>query len=207
MFQHQLIFLVLHEWTHHVHGHLPDLGRPGTVIFEEIVTSGKVGNLRSQAFEMDADGYAVYFALSHLMKGPRREQAINLLACEHAHPDMQDGVLFFSFVMAIGAMLLVLSPPSVDFSRPHDETHPLPVVRMDWIMRHASNWCVQNNKSRLVPMMQRVFQALMVIVERAVSQITPSNDWREQGEFMKSPFSAAYRRELMAVIRDQLQAL
>jgi hypothetical protein len=204
MFQHQLIFLVLHEWTHHVHGHLPHLE---TGFFEEIMTSGNVGNLKSQAFEIDADGYAVYFALSHLMNGPRREQAINLLACEHAQPDMQDRVLFLSFVMAIGAMLLVLSPRSFDFSKCYTLTHPFPAVRMDWIMRRASNWCEQNDKATLVPMSQSTFQALMVVVEKASSQVSPANDWREQGEFMKSPFSSGYRRELMAFVRGQVQAL
>ncbi len=206
MFQHQLIFLVLHEWTHHVHGHLSSLA-PGTGFFEEIVTNGDVGNLKSQAFEIDADGYAVYFALSHLMNGPRRKQAISLLACEHAHPDMQDGVLFLSFIIAIGAMLFVLSPASFDFSKCYTQTHPFPAVRMDWIMRHASNWCAENDKARLVPMVQRTFQALMVIVEKASSQVSPANDWREQGEFMKSPFSSGYRREVMALVRGQAQAL
>jgi hypothetical protein len=206
MFQNQLIFLVTHEYTHHVHGHLSDQV-PGSVFFEEIFINDDEGDLALQAFEMDADGYAVYLALSHLMNGPRREQATTVMSCEHAHPDSQDRVLFLSFVMAIGAMLLVASPPSVDFRKCRTPTHPFPAARMDWIMHHATNWCVENGKSHLVTMTKGTFQALMVIVERAILQIRPTNDWREQAAFLKSEIGSQYRRELIARLRKHVQAI
>jgi hypothetical protein len=206
MFQNQLIFLVTHEYTHHVHGHLSDQV-PSSVFFEEIITSDDNGDLASQAFEMDADGYAVYLMLSHLMNGPRRAQAIGLLNCEHAHRDLQDRVLFSSFVMAIGAMLLVTSPPSVDFHKYRTRTHPLPAARMDWIMHHATNFCSENGKSHVVTMAKQTFQAVMVIVERAILEIRPANDWREQVAFLKSEVGSQYLRELIARVRKHVQAI
>jgi len=203
MFQNQLVFLITHEYTHHVHGHLSD-ALPDSVFFDEIVISDDSGDLRSQAFEMDADGYSVYLLLSHLMNGPRREEAINLLSCEYTHPDAQDRVLFLSFVMAIGAMLLVTSPPSVDSSKCRTRTHPFPAARMDWVMHHAANWCKENGKSQVAAMAKETFQALMTIVERAIEQITPTHDWREQTVFLKSEIGSQYRRELLARVRKHV---
>lgn len=205
MFQNQLIFLVAHEYTHHVHGHLSDHVL-GSNLFDEVVVSDDNGDLAAQAFEMDADGYSVYLALSHLMNGPRREQAISLLRCEHAHPDSQDTLFFLSFSMAIGAMLLVTSPPSVDFRKCRTRTHPFPAARMDWIMHHATNWCQENGKSHVVTTAKETFQALMAIVERAILQMKPAHDWREQTAFLKSVIGSQYRRELLARVRSHVLA-
>jgi hypothetical protein len=203
MFQNQLIFVVTHEYTHHVHGHLSDL-ESGSVFSDEIVTSDDLGNLKSQAFEMDADGYAVYLTLAHLIAGPRREQAVKVLNCEHVHPDAQDGILFLTFVMSIGAFLLALSPRSVNLSKFCTRTHPFPAARMDWIMHHATNWCRQNDRSHLVKMASNTFQALMAIVEKA---IRPENDWREQFTFLKSGVGLKYRWELRSLVKAYVEAL
>jgi hypothetical protein len=109
MFQTQLAFVVSHEYTHHVHGHLPQ-SAPGPPFFNEILSSDDAGSLESQAFEIDADGYAVYHVLAHLIDGARRSQATELLSCNHQKASTQDEVLFSSFVMAIGAFLFVLPP-------------------------------------------------------------------------------------------------
>jgi hypothetical protein len=206
MFQTQLTFVVTHEYTHHVHGHLSEraLGSP---VFNEIASSSESGNLEMQAFEMDADGYAVYHVLSHLITGPRRE-ATMLLSCKHAPASVQDEILFSSFVMAMGAFLLVLSPSSVDLSRVYTRTHPLPAARMNWIMRHATGWCKQNGRSALITYMaSNTFQATMAVVERAISGIRPANDWREQTVFLKSEEGSKYLKELDALVRAHVQAL
>jgi hypothetical protein len=59
MCQTQLAFVVSHEFTHHVHGHLFEQ-TPGSPFFKEIFVSSEIGNMQTQAFEMDADGYAVF---------------------------------------------------------------------------------------------------------------------------------------------------
>ena len=107
MFQTQLTFVVTHEYTHHVHGHFSQRA-PASTLFNEVIgdTNGK---LEDQAFELDADGYAVYHVLAHLIAGPRRDQAIRILGCEHSHSSVQDEILFSLFVMSVAAFLYILA--------------------------------------------------------------------------------------------------
>ncbi len=158
--QTQLSFVVAHEYTHRVHGHLSQR-TPGSEVFNEVIT-GKLGNLGMQAFEIDAGGYAVYHVLAQLMTGPRREQAIALLGCAYAPLSVQDEILFSSLVMAIGAFLLTMSP--VDLAEIYTRTHPPPSARMDRIMHQAIDWCEQNERSALAAYMtEERFQMIMVV--------------------------------------------
>ena len=64
----ELNFLVCHEFTHHIHGHLPapfGTGLPIWIEFGGIPTGGI--RLEEQAQEAGADSYAVYIALHHLI--------------------------------------------------------------------------------------------------------------------------------------------
>jgi hypothetical protein len=140
MFQTQLTFVVTHEYTHHVHGHFSQRA-PGSVFFNEIV-SGAAANLAEQAFELDADGYAVYHVLAHLIAGPRREQATEILRCKHAQPRVQDEILLSSFVMAVGAFLYVLPPMSADPCEVYNRTHP-PSSREDAVGYEQHDQLVQ----------------------------------------------------------------
>jgi hypothetical protein len=206
MFQTQLIFVVLHEWTHHVHGHCSRYA--GSEFFNEVVSSDTAGNLEEQALEMDADSYAVYYVLAHLITGPRREQATSLLNCKHVPASVQDEILFFSFLMAIGAFLYALSPTPVDLSKVYTRTHPLPATRMAWIVGHAKSWCGQNNRSELAAnMMRERYQALMVLVARAIAGMTVEPDWSEQTAFLKSEAGSKYFKQLEALFRTNVQAL
>jgi hypothetical protein len=70
MFQTQLMFVVSHEYTHHVHGHLSKAS--GTASASE---TDEDGSLDEQVVEIDADGYAVFHVLTHLIAGEARLQA------------------------------------------------------------------------------------------------------------------------------------
>jgi hypothetical protein len=58
-FRTMLSFLVSHEYTHHVHGHL-DPGGSEPVFLDEILDLDQAGDLDQQVLEVDADGCAVY---------------------------------------------------------------------------------------------------------------------------------------------------
>src|ERR1035441_10397244 len=73
LFQIQLNFLVSHEYTHHVHGHCVDAPGAMAGLWTEFLGDAKNGNLKAQAQELDADGYAIYLALAHLLRRERRE--------------------------------------------------------------------------------------------------------------------------------------
>jgi Peptidase family M48 len=206
MFQTQITFVVTHEYTHHVHGHLSQ-SAPGSAFYNEMLSSGDAGSLEEQAFEMDADAYAVYQVLAHLITGPRREQATELLGCVQAHANMQDEALFSSFVVAVGAFLLLLPPASVDPSTIYNRTHPPQAVRMNGIMHSAISWCEQNRPA-LVPLMTlERFQTIMTIVYKTVSGMNGDSDWNGQTAFLKSDDGSEYSKKLRAQLRNHIQSL
>jgi hypothetical protein len=192
MCQTQLTFIVSHEYTHHVHGQLR-------------VSNG---GLEAQAFEMDADGYAVYHVLAHLINGPRREQAVQLLGCAHSPSCIQDEKLFSSFVFALGALRLSRSLSPVDLSNVYLLSHPVPVARMNCVMRHAINWCRQNDRPVLAAYMTpNQFQVIMATVEHAISGTTVTHNWREQAAFLKSEEGSKYLKRLDALVKAHVEAL
>lgn len=201
MFQTQLAFMVVHEYTHHVHGHFSQRA-PGSPFFNEIEGEGK-GNLDEQVFELDADGYAVFHVLAHLIAGPRREQAIKILSCGGRSVGMQDETLFSSFVIAIGAFLYSLPPASASPSEVYCRTHPIQAVRMRWIMDAAISWCKQNERASLAEFMTvNRFQALMSVVDRTMRQTTGHHDWRAQTAFLKSEDGSKYVNTLFTLVRE-----
>jgi hypothetical protein len=192
MCQTQLTFIVSHEYTHHVHGQV------------RLCNQG----LEAQAFEMDADGYAVYHVLAHLIDGPRREQAVQLLGCEHSPSCIQDEKLLSSFVFALGGLRLSRSLSPVDLSNVYSLSHPLPVVRMNCVMRHAINWCKQNDRPGLAAYMTpSQFQAIMATVERAIAGTSATHNWREQAAFLKSEEGSTYLKKLDALVKAHVAAL
>lgn len=207
MFFTQLNFIVTHEYTHHVHGHLSRRA-PGATVFNEIISSGTEGSLDDQAYEIDADGYAVYHGLEHLIAGPRRKQATELLCCDHLPDSAQDEILFSSFVMAVGAFLYVLRPLSVNPSEVYTRTHPPQAARMSWIMRAATIWCNQNNLSALATYMTLSrFQLLMNIVSAVIAGMTGGHDWSEQTNFLQSDDGSDHIKKLDVRFKRHVQAL
>jgi hypothetical protein len=205
-FQTQLVFVVTHEYTHHVHGHLSQ-STPDAEFFNEIV-SGDTGNLAEQAFELDADAYAVYHVLSHLITGQRREQATQILGCKHMYPSVQDELLLSSIVAAVGAFMYVLPPLSTDPCEIYIRTHPLQALRMRWIMNNIIQWCNQNNRPLLAAYMTvKRFQTIMLIVATAISGINGGLDWREQTGFLRSEAGSKYLTQVTALVRAHVQAL
>jgi len=206
MFQSQLTFLVSHEYTHHVHGHFSQLA-PGSTFLNEILSNSEAGNLEEQAFEVDADGYAVYHVLSHLITGPRREQALEILGCAQARPERQDEILFYSFVMAIAAFLFILAPISADASTIYNRTHPPQAARMNEIMHSAIGWCKQNRPDLVAVLTLSKFQTLMTVVLAAISGMNGIGDWSGQTAFLASESGSEYSKKLRAHFRKHVQSL
>jgi hypothetical protein len=206
MSQTQLTFLVSHEYTHHVHGHFSQLA-PGSTFLNEILSNSETGRLENQAFEVDADGYAVFHVLTHLITGPRREQAIELLGCAQAPPERQDEILFYSFVMAIAAFLFVLPPISVDASTIYNRTHPPPAARMNEIMHAAISWCEQNKPKLVAVLTLSKFQTLMTVASAAISGMSGVGDWSGQTAFLASESGSEYSKKLRAHFRKHVQSL
>src|ERR1700693_2245535 len=64
---------------------------------------------------------------------------------------------------------------------------PLPLARMNCVMRHAISWCRQNDRPALAAYMTpNQFEVIMSVVERAILGTAPTHNWREQAAFLKS---------------------
>jgi hypothetical protein len=65
----QLNFLVSHEYAHHIHRHWVERQSGGIGVWTEFPHDATCGSINSQAQELDADGYAAYLVLAHLLRG------------------------------------------------------------------------------------------------------------------------------------------
>ena len=81
LFWMMLNFVVTHEYSHHVRGHIRR-AEPNPV--EEIRGGSLNGGLQRQAREADADGYSAYFSLAYWFDSPDgRQLVVQLLQSEH----------------------------------------------------------------------------------------------------------------------------
>ncbi|MGA7410285.1 MAG: hypothetical protein WBW33_07355, partial [Bryobacteraceae bacterium] len=115
LFRLLLFFIVCHEYTHHTHGHLLARGIQW-VLFDEI-SNHNTGNLESQIIEVDADGYATFLVLNHLIAGDMRQVVLPLLGFEEEDAVDQDQMLLSCFVLATGGFFFT-TPLSSSIVRP-----------------------------------------------------------------------------------------
>lgn len=206
LFGTQLAFAVVHEYTHHVHGHL--VGKYLDQAFsDEIIDDSGGGDLESQAREVDADCYATYYVLNHLVKGSRRQHALCLLSLENGAGNAQDEVLFSSFLIAVGAFLFCRPPSGVDRAKIHKLTHPPQAARMNFIMHSAISWCKQNKPELENYMTRDRFQKLMHAVAVATWGMNGGDDWSIQTQFLLSNEGAAYIANLDALVKAHIKSL
>jgi hypothetical protein len=188
LFQNQLAFILCHEYTHHVHGHL------GQSTF-----GLETGDIQTQVFEVDADCYAIYFVLAHLINGVGRAQAVERLNCTGATPTRQDEALFSSFVLAIGGFLFATETVAFDPLRVCTRQYPPLAARMNWIMQSAvMDWCRMNRPHLKEWMTSERWRALMLTAATAVWGMNGGVDWSDQVAFLNSAQGQEYTARVMA---------
>ena len=206
LFRTQLNFVVSHEYTHHVHGHVaPRMS--ASMFSNEILDDGETGNLVQQTLEAYADGYAVYHVLANLIDGGGRAQEVSLLKLEAEPSGVQDGVLFSCFVVAVGAFLFVRPPDALDNARIYKLTHPPQAARMNCLMQQAISWCKQNRPGLEAWMTLDRFQMLMKGVAEATWGMNGGRDWAAQVAFLQSEAGDEYFRELDRSLKAYVQSL
>jgi hypothetical protein len=137
-------FLVSHEFTHHVHEHLPAPFSTGLTMWKEFGNVGSGGTrLEEQAQEADADAYAVSIVLNHLIAEGGRAVVGNLFT-ENAKSDCNAEGLFTLLMVAVGAVLYALDANVFDVSRVYALQHPPEALRMNYVMHSDKSWCNQN---------------------------------------------------------------
>jgi hypothetical protein len=188
LFQNQLAFILCHEYTHHVHGHL------GQSAYGQ-----EIGDVLTQVFEVDADCYAIYFVLAHLINGVGRAQAVQRLNCDGATPTKQDEALFSSFVLGIGGFLFATEPVALDPKRVHTRQYPPLAARMNWIMQSAvMDWCRMNRPHLKGWMTFERWRALMLTAATAVWGMNGGVDWGDQVAFLNSDQGKEYTASVIA---------
>lgn len=197
-------FVITHEWTHHVHGHVH---RPcAEAIFpNEILDTGGDGSIESQIKELAADGYSAYHVLANLIDSQTRPM-LTLLKLEAKQTSVQDEVLFSLFVVAVAAYLFVRPAPDLNPIEIYKLTHPPQAVRMNFLMQEAIGWCSQN-RPHLEAWMKGRFQSLMRATAEALLGTDGAQVWANQNAFLKSEEGAKYIRALAEGIEAYRKSL
>jgi hypothetical protein len=202
IFRLQLQFLIAHEYTHHVHGTVG-----GGIYREYPVTSIPSSNLLRQAAELDADGYATYFVLEHLIISDERLHLVRELGAESSPTGVQDRRLFSCFLAAVAGFFVSESPQPIDETTVYEFSHPPRAARMGSFMSSAMAWCKERRPALFAWMELHRFQEIMRDVNDAVNKSDPSFDWKTQNDFLESEAGKVYRARLDSEFRDLILRL
>lgn len=206
IFRIQLFFVVTHEYTHHVHGHIPTL--QGMAAFADENPGGtNTGNLDRQALEIDADAYAAYHVLPNLIDGSARSSAIALLKLHAETLRTQDEILLSCFVAAVGAFFFVRLPVVIDKATIYTLTHPPQAARMNCLMQQAIRWCKQFRPGLEESMPIGRFQSLMTSMAEATLKLNGGRNWVAQTEFLQSQDGIDYFAQLDRHFKAHIQSL
>ncbi len=201
LFSIQFSFLVCHEYTHHIHGHLGESSSVELRIWKEMRKSAA---LEAQAQEVGADTYAVYIALTNLFNGSGRDNAISVFALRNKASAAHESLLVL-FVVAVGAFFCAFSRMDVDVASVYEASHPLVAVRMNYVMHSAISWCNQNcpaietwmNPGRYQIVIAALGEALWGAADTTVPQVA----------FLNSAPGAEYLRQLEELRLQQFRGL
>jgi hypothetical protein len=195
LFRTTLFFVVLHEWTHHIHGHVRRRGSD-SALFNEILDDAETGGLEMQAEEADSDFNAAYYVLDSLIVGPVRVPAVTLLGLDGEPVDVQDEVLVSCFIVAVGAFLFVRPPAVVNRDCVYKNDHPPQAARMLLLIYDGIAWCKRQRpglEARLAP---DCFHKLMDAVAQVTWGVEGGIGWAAQATFLLSPGGLEYLRQL-----------
>jgi hypothetical protein len=195
LFTTQLTFVVSHEFGHHDRGHFGPAASASDT-WSEIPAAGTTGSLEQQAREIDADGWAVYLVLTHLMIGDRREACRVLLGLQATPEESVDQTLLSSFILAVAAVLFVFPPTVFDNHTLYQLVHPPQAARMNEIVHNVRTWCGRNRPALGAWMTLECFQALMRAARATTSELNGALDWSRQTEFFLTQAGAEYFRSL-----------
>jgi len=140
----QLAFVISHEYTHHIHRHLQEAGSGPAGMWSEFLDDVARGSIDYQAQEIDADGYAAFLVLTHLINGERRDSALEQLGRPDATADLADRILLSCFILAVIGFFCVFPPSDIDRISIYRLTHPPAPVRIKYLVQVVGMWCSFN---------------------------------------------------------------
>jgi hypothetical protein len=195
LLQIQLSFLVSHEYTHHVHQHCVE-SRSGAIgLWTEFLSDATCGSINSQAQELDADGYAAYVVLTHLLRGEMRQRALAELGQADISDTAGDELLLKCFFLSVLAFFCTLRQGDIDIASVYRFGHPPPPVRIKYMLDVSEMWCGQNGsvpQSWFNPeQLQKLFSAAAEVFAGMTRQT-----WDAQMSFLSSAEGMQYNQQL-----------
>ena len=166
-----------------------------THIWTELRRDNASGDINRQARELDADSYAAYIVLSHVLRGDRRNIALTDL-CAAALPDIEaDELLLTCYFLALLAFFCALWRGPADAASIYRLTHPPAPVRIKYAIQVAEMWCGQNGSVPSSWFVPARFQELFRAAAQLIAEPIPKT-WDAQIEFLRSPEGARYDEQL-----------
>jgi hypothetical protein len=202
-FRLELLYIVLHEWTHVVHGHVRKAGDDEA--FSNEVLARNDGNIEQQARESDADGYAAYHVLENIINGQERAHIVSVFAMGDKASDLQEQLLLCCFIIAVAAYLFTCEPQAVSLETAYTFEHPPQALRMNLLMKNVKMWCLQNRQALHEWLTLQPFQRLMNLVAAATWGMNGGDDWSQQIAFLKSPEGRAYAEKVEMTLIEQIK--
>ena len=187
-------FVVAHEYTHIVHGHIV-LPSAGSMFPNEILDAGCSADLEAQIQEVVADGYSIYHVLANFLDGSGRSW-LTVLNLDPVQTSIQDEVLLSLVVLAVGAYWFLRPSRALNSVDIYKCSHPPQVARMHCLIQEVMNWCRQNRPALQSFMTPNRFQQLMNAATQATLGMTGAQVCGEQVAFFQSEDGVRYRRAL-----------
>jgi hypothetical protein len=199
VFRLQLFFIVLHEYTHVVHGTAP-IGADAELANEVNATGD--GNVDKQVREADADGYAAYYMLQNVIAGEERAHMVSVLAANRKPEAVQDELLLCCFIVAIAAYLQTREPQALTVESAYALTHPPQALRMSLLMNHARSWCRQNRQALHTWLTPEIFLKLVNQTGMAMWGVHGVQRWAEQIAFLRTDPGRDYALRVESELRE-----
>jgi hypothetical protein len=182
-------FITAHEYAHHTHGH-----------WMPIADGRKVyGELRRQAREADADGWAAYLTMADWVLAGGRQTLLELLKIELLPTTVQNDMAVACFVVAQAAFSFLREPEPVDKDRVYWATHPPQPVRLQlmsrFVLKFSSEFAPNVRETLTQPRYQSLMDAVSLVMwikgRHAVI-------WQQHHAFLRTPEGVSYRDALLS---------
>jgi hypothetical protein len=166
-----------------------------TELWTEFLREEMGGTIHLQAQELDADGYAVYLVLAHLLRGERRASALALLGRADTPGLDGDELLLTCFFLSVLAFFCAFWRGGVDMASIYQFRHPPPPVRIKYLLQVTEMWSGQNESVPPSWFVPARFQALFGVAPDVMGG-TARREWDAQMAFLREPDGTRYDGQL-----------
>jgi hypothetical protein len=189
-----LQFIAYHELGHLFHGHVDSAALSEEFKPDSDGDSGGSEQLRNQAHEVEADGYAVHLLLDNLLSAANGIPIYERLASELS---MEDCILTL-FLVSVGSLFFFLKAKPFKREAVRVPDHPCGLVRMNVVMYDLTGWCETKRPDLVEWATIDRFQRIMACVAQAAESQDQAQSWSLQGKFLGSDSGKRYIDDLYA---------